>query len=37
MRKVEYSPLVRTKMKQLRKWLTEHFDEKVAMPYMRRG
>ncbi|MCR5727127.1 MAG: hypothetical protein K6G24_06645 [Lachnospiraceae bacterium] len=30
MRKVEYAPLVRTKMKQLKKWLTEHFDEKVA-------
>ncbi len=30
MNKLEYSPLVRRKLVSLRKWLTEHFDEKTA-------
>ena len=30
MRKIEYSPLVKNKMKNLKNWLIEHFDEETA-------
>jgi len=30
MNRLEYSPLVKKKMKSLKGWLTEHFDEDVA-------
>ena len=31
MKKLEYSPLVRNKLKALKKWLVEHFDEETAL------
>ena len=30
MNKLEFSPLIKKKMKSLKGWLTEHFDEDVA-------
>ena len=30
MSKLEFSPLVKTKMKMLKQWLTEHYGEKKA-------
>jgi plasmid stabilization system protein ParE len=30
MKKLEYSPLVRNKLKSLKKWLIEHFDEETS-------
>ncbi len=31
MKKLEYSPLVRNKMKSLKQWLVEHYDEETAI------
>ncbi|MCR5651036.1 MAG: type II toxin-antitoxin system RelE/ParE family toxin [Lachnospiraceae bacterium] len=31
MKKLEYSPLVRNKLKALKEWLIEHFDEETAL------
>ena len=30
MKKLEYSPLVKKKMKSLKQWLVEHFDEETS-------
>lgn len=35
MKKLEYAPLVRNKMKSLKKWLNEHFDEEIAINVLR--